>query len=198
MHVIVPPESEVRRLGLLPGTFNPPTRAHLALAEAALTKVDEVLLVLPGVLPHKIWEGAAPHQRLEMLRRVTSTRPRIGAAAAEGGLFEEIAREARLTFPSADIYMICGRDAAERIVGWDYGEPDAISRQLQQFRLLVANRGGMYEPPEHLNHAIECLSLESYEEYTSTSIRQRSDRWRDLVPDEIAHMVGQIYLEIDD
>jgi Cytidylyltransferase-like len=34
-----------RRLGIFPGTFNPPTHAHLALARAAEGHVDEVLFV---------------------------------------------------------------------------------------------------------------------------------------------------------
>ena len=41
------------RLGILPGTFNPVTVAHLALAHAALRHVDEVVFVLPRVFPHK-------------------------------------------------------------------------------------------------------------------------------------------------
>src|ERR1039458_5080843 len=47
------------RLGVLPGTFNPVTVAHLALAEAALTIVDEVVFVLPRQFPHKTYSGAA-------------------------------------------------------------------------------------------------------------------------------------------
>ena len=46
-------EGRPRRLGILPGTFNPPTRAHVALAEAALGEVDEALFVLPRSFPHK-------------------------------------------------------------------------------------------------------------------------------------------------
>ena len=47
-----------RRLGILPGTFNPPTLAHIALARAALAQVDEVLFVLPREFPHKPYQGA--------------------------------------------------------------------------------------------------------------------------------------------
>ena len=50
-------------LGILPGTFNPLTVAHLALAEAGLRMVDEVLFVLPRELPHKTWSGASHQER---------------------------------------------------------------------------------------------------------------------------------------
>jgi hypothetical protein len=41
---------------------------------------------------------------------------------------------------------MCGRDAAERIVGWDYGDGPPIQDQLNEFRLLVASREGEYSP----------------------------------------------------
>lgn len=193
MRLIVPLKSVPKKLGLLAGSFNPPTRAHLAMAEAALGTVDEVLLVLPGILPHKTWQGATPEQRVEMLRKVASERPGIGAAAADGGLFVEIVREARELFPEAEPYVVCGRDAAERIVGWDYGDEDAIVRQLAEFRLLVAPRAGAYEPPAHVAHAVHYLSLCDYDEHASTRVRDRSPGWRDLVPIEISEMVEAIY-----
>ncbi len=60
------------RLGILPGSFNPPTQAHLALALAALANpqagLDEVVLVLPSAFPHKTFDGATFTQRAQMLR----------------------------------------------------------------------------------------------------------------------------------
>jgi cytidyltransferase-like protein len=187
--------SDIRpvRLGLLPGSFNPPTCAHLALAESALGLVDQVLLVIPRAFPHKSWEGASPEQRIEMLRRVTAGRPRIGAAIADGGLFIEIAREARTMFPGAELHILCGRDAAERIIGWDYGESGAIGQMLQEFGLLVAPRHGIYAPPPHLSHAVRPLPLESYDDCASTHVRMAAENWRSLVPHEIRDLVESIY-----
>lgn len=193
MHLIVPPASRPRRLGLLPGTFNPPTRAHLALAEAALDRVDEVMLVLPGFLPHKTWNGATVRERMEMLRLITGPRLRFASAVAEGGLYVEIAAEARELFPDSELYMICGRDAAERVVGWDYGDPEAILRHLELFHLVVAPRGGHYTPPASVAHAVHQLTLDSYDDFASTRIRGRAEGWENLVPDEIAALVQSIY-----
>src|SRR5271166_5565513 len=100
------------RLGILPGSFNPPTRAHLALAEAALAELDEVVLVLPRAFPHKDYDGASSVQRADMLRTLVDRRPRLAAAASVGGLFIEIAHECRAAYaPDVELAFVCGRDA---------------------------------------------------------------------------------------
>src|SRR5215469_10515993 len=85
---------KVARLGVLPGTFNPPTRAHLALAQAGLAHCDEVLLVLPRALPHKEYSGVGFAERLRLLEAAARDE-RFAVAGSEGGLFLEIAAECR-------------------------------------------------------------------------------------------------------
>lgn len=187
-----------RRLGILAGTFNPPTRAHLALARAALALVDEVLFALPQAFPHKGYEGAGFHERLQMLDAALRAEPRCSLAATEGGLFIEIARECRPAYPSqTELYFVCGRDAAERIVNWDYGCPGAIQEQLREYQLLVAPRQGVWQAPAHLADRIHALALEpGYEEISATEVRERIRRgqpWRPLVPEPIHHLVEAIY-----
>src|SRR5438034_11701211 len=82
------------KLAILPGAFNPPTRAHLAMAEAALSVADEVLFVLPRAFPHKEYSGAAFDMRVAWLQAALAVNPRFSLAAAERGLFIDIAREA--------------------------------------------------------------------------------------------------------
>ena len=89
------PRKAIARLGVLPGTFNPPTRAHLALAHAALDHCDEILFVLPRALPHKDYAGVGFQDRLRLLERAVSEHPQFEAAASGGGLFLEIAAECR-------------------------------------------------------------------------------------------------------
>lgn len=186
------------RLGILPGSFNPPTRAHLALAEAALAELDEVVLVLPRSFPHKDYDGASFAQRAEMLRRMVDRRPRLAAAASDGGLFIEIADECRAAYGrGVQLAFVCGRDAAERMVGWDYGNPNAINRMLETFQLLVACRDGAYEPPPHLRQHIRPLAVPAEVAAISASdvrrrIREGAD-WRHLVPDAIVPLVHEIY-----
>ena len=75
----------VQSLGILPGTFNPPTLAHIALAWAALARVDEVLFVLPRAFPHKTYDGAGLEERLAMLQAAVEDQPRYSVAASDQG-----------------------------------------------------------------------------------------------------------------
>lgn len=122
MELIRKASAATRRLAVFPGTFNPPTKAHLALAEAALREVDEVLFVLPRRLPHKEYAKPGFDDRLHMLIEAVGENSRFSVGVSEGGLFIEIARECRVQYPPATaLWFLCGRDAAERIVTWDYG-----------------------------------------------------------------------------
>ena len=181
-----------KRIGVLAGAFNPVTRAHLALAAAARGAVDEVVGVVPRVYPHKHFHGAALEGRIAMLK-LTGGMDRI--AVTESGLFIDIARELRSE--REEISFICGRDAAERIIHWDYGEAGAIEKMLEEFSLLVAERGGTYEAPPHLRHRVHRLALaEDLRDVSSTEVRRRiaaGEPWEHLVPEVIVEYVSRTY-----
>jgi nicotinate (nicotinamide) nucleotide adenylyltransferase len=186
------------RLAVLPGTFNPPTLAHLALANAALGSADEVLFVLPRVFPHKPYEGASFEERVSMLEAAVAGESRFSIAAIDRGLFIEIAEEARAAYgPGVRLTFLCGRDAAERIVNWDYGRPGAIEQMLEVFDLLVASRQGDYAPPDHLRARISALELESgCDEVSATEVRRRmaaGEPWEHLVPPACVPLVCAVY-----
>lgn len=186
------------KLGILPGTFNPPTLAHVALAKAALAEVDEVLFVLPRMFPHKSYEGASFEERVRMLELVLAGEPRFSIGATAQGLFIDIALECRAAYGEhVPLAILCGRDAAERIVGWDYGRPNAIREMLNVFELRVAARRGEYRPPAHLGERIRTLSLESgCDKISATEVRRRAARheaWEHLVPEAAIAMVREIY-----
>lgn len=194
------PNRGIRSVGILAGGFNPPTRAHIALVAAAARSVDEVICVVPRIYPHKAFHGATLEERTEMLIEVASANsgPGFAVAIAEQGLFVEIAVECRQALGSdLDIQFICGRDAAERIVTWDYGAPGAIETMLENFGLLVAGRHGHWTPPDHIAHRVATLQLpESYDEVSSTEVRLRLTRgeaWQHLVPCEIVAQVAGIF-----
>jgi len=186
-----------RRIGLLPGSFHPPTRAHLALAGAALERVDGVVLVLPRRFPHKDYDAVDLDRRAELLLAATETHPRFAVAISDGGLFVDMARECRAALGAMDVALICGRDAAERLVAWPYEPPDSIDTQLREYSLLVAARRGTYSPPERIAHRIETLRLdEEFDEHSATEVRQRiagDGDWRSLVPPSIAARVAELY-----
>ncbi len=195
MEVIVAPPP-ARRLAVLSGSFHPVTRAHMALAGSALCAADAVLLVMPRRFPHKSYEGATLGDRIGMLRMAAAGEPRFGVAITEGGLFREIAREVGV-LGAEEILFVCGRDAAERIVAWDYGDSPPIGEQLLEFGLLVADRLGSYEPPPDLAHRIRRLPLAAgYEDVSATEVRRRiaeGEDWEGLVPVAVAARVREIY-----
>lgn len=184
----------MKRIGVLAGAFNPVTRAHLALLDAASAKVDELICVVPRAYPHKEFHGATLDERVQMLRRASD---RYRVQVTDGGLFLDIARELRHENPGAQIWFICGRDAAERIVTWDYGPDIDVERVLNEFQLLVAARQGAYDPPEHVRARVHALALDcDVEEVSSTEVRRRiaaAEPWDHLVPETIKDLVKRIY-----
>ena len=166
--------------------------------EAAAPHVDEVLCVIPRVFPHKLYHGATLDDRLRMLEAIEPEGVPLSIAVADRGLFIDIARECREAYGAETGFaFLCGRDAAERIVEWDYGEPGAIGRILEEFSLLVAARHGQYEPPPHLAHRIGALNMfGDWNEVSSTEVRERVRRgeaWEEMVPAAIRPMVERIY-----
>lgn len=185
------------RLGVFPGSFNPPTTAHFALIKAAAAHTDEVRVVLPRAFPHKIYHGATLEQRVEMLKAVPAPAP-VSVAVSEGGLFIDIAHECRAVYgPATELWFLCGRDAAERIIYWDYGRPGAIDRMLDEFGLLVASRWGEFSPPAHLADRIRPLEVPAgTDAVSSTLVREqiaRNQDWAHMVPAEITGMVREIF-----
>lgn len=210
-----------KRIGVIAGAFNPVTRAHVALAEAARVHVDELVFAIPREFPHKAFSGASLDHRIEMLRRVCEHsaygHPLCEARVeiTDGGLFVDIAREVRRSRPGSEIFIVCGRDAAERMVTWNYDEPGArlnepggrlnvsgtLERMFKEMHLLVAGREGAYRAPDHLRTRIHSLALPPhFDEMSSTEIRRRmaaGEPWEHFVPEKIVDLVRKIYGPIE-
>jgi nicotinate-nucleotide adenylyltransferase len=185
------------KVGILAGSFNPPTTAHLELAQAASQCVDLVVCVVPRVFPHKEYSGATMEQRIEMLDAAGLAVPHLIASTSQG-LFIDIAREFREHYGAqTQLSFICGRDAAERILHWDYGRAGVVEEMLREFELLVAPRGGHFSPPAEYLQRIHTLNISGgHEEVSSTEVRERisrGDPWEHLVPEKIRERVREIY-----
>ena len=168
------------------------------LAESGLALVDQVLFVLPRVLPHKRYEGVGFTDRLRMIEAATRDLPRSSLAVTTRGRLVDIARECREAFGEAvELKFLCGRDAAERVVNWDYGKPEAFLEMLGGFELLVAQRSGDFQAPPEMRARIHSLPIPSqYEEVSASKVRNRIARgqsWQHLVPESIAGLVAELY-----
>lgn len=159
--------------------------------------MDLIVCVVPQVFPHKDYSGATLEQRIEMLAAAELAIPHAIASTSQG-LFIDIARDCRALYGAqAKLSFICGRDAAERILHWDYGRAGVVEEMLSEFELLVAPRDGHFSPPEEFRHRIHALALGSgHEAVSSTEVRERigrGDAWEHLVPETIRERVREIY-----
>jgi len=180
-------------VGVLPGAFNPPTVGHEAVAAAARDQFDlgQVVFLVPEVFPHKSYEGASLEDRIAMLCAAAGQEAAYAVASSREGLFIDIARQVRERYGDGiEICLICGRDAAERIVGWDYGDGPPLRDQLKEFRLLVASREGEYVPPARYASRIQRVELAaSFDEVSSSSVREAvalGSAWRRWVNERVA------------
>jgi nicotinate-nucleotide adenylyltransferase len=179
------------RLCVLSGTFNPPTRAHLAMAEAALAlPCDEVLFVLPEVSPHKAQLEAPLEDRATMLKLALGDAPKLSAALATHGLFIDIYRALEPHYPAdTEVEFLVGRDAAVRILlEWPYADlPAALEQMFARFAFRIAARGGEFEVPEgapaaRFRERIRCLRWsEDLGRISSTLVRRRAAAGESLV-----------------
>jgi nicotinate-nucleotide adenylyltransferase len=181
---------------VLAGTYNPPTYAHLALAREAAARADEVLLVLPESLPHKQFDGVGLAQRLHLLHTLAADEG-FSVGSTAGGLYLEMAEACAAAFPHAEIALVCGRDAAERILGWDYAEQGVLERLFALATLWVFARQGTITPPEPYASAIQCFPFEDeLQALSATEVRRRiaaGEDWRHWVPISLHADVERLY-----
>jgi nicotinate-nucleotide adenylyltransferase len=204
-----PPPSN-GRLGVLGGAYNPITRAHLLLARYSREqcKLDEIIFVLPKILPNKPLVGVSVEQRLEMMRLGISGIPYISLGVCSHGLFLDICLALQQIYPQKpEIFFITGRDAAERILTWCYDDPAAaLAEMFAVLQLLVFERKGKLQLPEnpliqkYLNRIHTLEMEENLDKVSSTEVRQRMSEGRsigELVPTEVAVYIQKNSLYLD-
>ncbi len=133
---------------------------------------------------------------MQWIRSLAGLDPRFAAAVSEGGLFLEMAREAR-ALGARRVFLVCGSDAAARILGWDYGALEPIEKQLEEYELLAAPRPLPFTPPPHLRSRLHTLIVPaSLDGISSTEVRRRisaGEPWRHLVPEALADSIEPAY-----
>ncbi len=135
------------RVGVLAGSFNPPTLAHLALADSALAHgaVDAVLWVVSRVTVDKEAVTRAPlAARLTTLAALTERRDHDAAGLIAGGLYADQARMLRAALPHlTDLAFIVGYDKIVQIFDPRYyaDRAAALNALFTRARVLVAPRG---------------------------------------------------------
>ena len=124
-------------VGAYPGTFNPPTVAHLAIAEAARRQggLDRLDLVLSRVPLGKDLAAPTLEDRVEVLEAVARTRPWLGVRVTDLQLIVEVA--------AGYDAVVLGADKWLQVIdpGWYDGSVEARDDALRRLpRLLLVAR----------------------------------------------------------
>lgn len=198
------PLRKARAVCLIPGSFNPPTLAHVALADRALSDgYDGVHFVYAVRTVGKRPNGLLPEDRL-LLARIAAPE-RVGVLVSSVGLLSEIAAVAAKTLAPTDLAIMIGGDKLEQLFEdrW-YEDPDAALEQLFGLaRVIVAPRRDDAERVAQLIRThprwaprIEIAHLHpSVAEISSTRVRQVLRSGGDpsgLVPDEVARFLADV------
>lgn len=196
-----------RRLGVLGGAYNPITLAHLAMADTAVRTFDlhEMLFLLPAVPPHKTIFGASLAQRLEMMQLAVATRPDAAVGLSTHGLFIDIYQALQDIYPpQSEIFFVTGRDAAERILTWDYADAEAALHQmLTSFQLIICDRDGAFQLPDdpllipYQERMHRCPLAADLNRVSSTVVRDRCGAGKSLqgfVPAAVARYIDDHHL----
>jgi len=198
------PAQSPGRLGVLGGAYNPITLAHLAIADAAVAAMhlNEVLFCLPQEPPHKTIFGASLEQRLDMMKLAVRDRPYATVGLCSHGLFLDIERALRHVYaPATEVFFITGRDAAERILTWEYDDTErALSEMFSAFQFIVCDREGAFVMPDDprlipYHSRIHHFAIpDGLDHISSTAIRDRLQHHQpieDLVPGAVADFIRQ-------
>jgi nicotinate (nicotinamide) nucleotide adenylyltransferase len=135
------------RLGIFPASFNPPTKAHVALVREARKQydLDEVLVLVDLQAMDKRVFGTSLPDRLFMLGLLFGRDPKISIGLSNRGLFLEKIKSVRKLFPShVTIYFIVGFDTILRVIHKKYyrNRERSLGSLFKACQFLVANRGG--------------------------------------------------------
>jgi nicotinic acid mononucleotide adenylyltransferase len=162
-------------IGVYPGTFNPPTVAHLAIAEAAAEQagLDRVELVISRVaLGKEDLEQPSPQERLAVLLAVAATRPWLGARTTTDQLLADIAA-------GADAVVV-GADKWAQIVDpvWYGGSTTSRDAALERLPLILVAPRPPFPLPQDQPGRVQSLYLDpGHRPVSSSAVRAGQRTW---------------------
>ena len=130
------------KIGILGGTFNPPHKGHLVLAQEVLDKLklDKIFFIPTNIPPHKENEGVDPNHRLAMLKIATEGNEAFEVIDLEikrGGVSYTVdtLKQLKKEFSSDEFYLIVGSDLANDFSSWK--EPEELKKEA---KIVVGHR----------------------------------------------------------
>jgi nicotinic acid mononucleotide adenylyltransferase len=162
----------VSRVGVFPGSFDPPTVAHLAIAEAAREqcRLDRLDLVVSRVPLGKDHTAQTPvDERVSLLTQLAEGRPWLGVSATDARLLADVAA-------GYDV-LVVGADKWAQLhdpswYGGSTDERDAALARLPQ--VVVAPRAGFPTPV-----GVPVLDVDpAHHHVSSSAVRAGRKDWR--------------------
>jgi len=189
--------STAARVGLFGGAFDPPHRAHEALAAAAIDqlRLDRLHICPTGHAWHKARDLLAAEHRVAMTRLAFEDLPRVHVDDREvrraGPTYTiDTLRELAREYPGAQLFLLMGQDQADSFTAWR--EWEAIASLAE---LVVARRGTAGETRTH-GLRFTTLDLPIHAE-SSTDVRKRLTTGQgiaELVHPRVASYIAQHHL----
>ena len=183
---MAPDEPSTPRTGVYPGSFDPPTIAHVHLAERAIEQcgLDRLDLVISVVTLGKSDDRLTPlADRLAELRRLADTDPALGVRTTEHSLLADIAE-------GYDV-VVMGADKWAQVLdpAW-YGGPAARDAALARLpRIALAPRSPWPMPGDApaaaVPDGVDVVILDVDEQHapiSATEVRAGRTEWRALPP----------------
>lgn len=160
------------KIGILGGTFDPFHLGHAAIVEAALTKVDRVIIV-PTVTNYYRKDKRTLFTFDERVRIIQSFICGIDNVAVD--ILEKdkdskwrtinTIETLRMKYPYDELYFIMGEDSYDYFDSWfRYDDILALCK------LLVVNRSENFKPTKY---DAEVVNIKGFENISSTKIRER-------------------------
>jgi nicotinate-nucleotide adenylyltransferase len=146
--------TNVRRMGMLGGTFDPIHYAHLAIAEEVRVALDltEIVFIPAGQPPHKPGRAVTPAQhRLAMVQLAIASNPHFTCSHIEvdrpgPSYLVDTLRDLRTQWGNdTELYFIIGWDSLEELHTWY--DPQGILAQLTH--LVAVGRPGYAQGNEY-------------------------------------------------
>src|SRR5947209_4726348 len=207
---------------VFPGSFNPPTIAHLALLKQARefalhqalpeTNRSKTVLVYAAISRHIVdkehVERPLMLDRIMLLQMILQRHlPGAGIILFNRGLYVEQAEAVRTSFPEVErLFFLIGFDKIVQILDPRYYEnrDDALNELFKLAELLVAPRGrnGASDLADLLRQTqnqpfapyIHALPFDpAYRDISSTRIRQQADTYPQDVPEEVQRFMRETH-----
>ena len=170
--------TDVKKIGIFGGSFNPPHVGHLMLADRVCEEfaLDTMYFVPAGIPPHKI---GAPHlaantDRLAMLNFSIAGNPKFAVSSVEmeraGVSYTAITLEQfRSMHPGEALYFLMGSDSLAEFDTWN--KPERILSLAQLIVVPRPHHGQTDVPREYAERVL--IAHTPLFELSSTDIRER-------------------------